>query len=255
MTASTRTVTLQIPTESWVWGWGRSHRDHLHFEQGFSDPTFSCWGKETNHLPSHGWVKQPLYSRRAAAKPKAATGGVKQLSQDAAVISQGSPASSTNSITQPEWKCDPLAPGLLLWGSKAAYPWFTPVVEVSGAGAPQLCHNCPWLSSLTPAPTRPNQLWGILWAESWAPGLAPSSQWELGAGVGVHQLLLPTGDETLQNGGGHSHGLVVDFLTLSMHELMCSMFSLDILLSVPLIIHLLVITVPISKYREINKNT
>lgn len=49
--------------------------------------------------------------------------------------------------------------------------------------------------------------------------------------------------------------LVVDFLTLRMHVLMCSMFSLNILLSVPLIIHLLVITVPISKYREINKNT
>lgn len=159
---------------------GRSHRDHLDFEQGFSDPTFSCWGKERNHLPSHGWVKQTLHSRTAAAKPKAAKGGVKQLSQDAAVISQGSPASSTNSITQPEWKRDPLAPGLLLGGSKAAYPWFTPAVEVSGAGAPQLCHSCPWLSSLPSAPTRPNQLWGILWAQSWAPGLVPvhSENWE-----------------------------------------------------------------------------
>lgn len=73
--------------------------------------------------------------------------------------------------------------------------------------------------------------------------------------MGVHQLPLPTGDENLQNGGGDSHRLVADFLTLSMHMLMCSMFSLNILLSVPLIIHLLVITVPISKYREINKNT
>lgn len=57
------------------------------FEQGFSDPTFSCWGKERNPLPSHGWVKQPLYSRRAAPKPKAAKGGVQELSQDATVIS------------------------------------------------------------------------------------------------------------------------------------------------------------------------
>lgn len=75
--------------------------------------------------------------------------------------------------------------------------------------------------------------------------------------MGDHQLLLPTGDENLQNGEGDSHRLhlVVDFLTLSMHVLMCSMFSLNILLSVPLIIHLLVITVLISKYREMNKNT
>lgn len=202
-------------------------------------------------------MKQPLDSRRAAAKPKAAKGGVEQLSQDAAVITLGSPASRTNSITQPEWKHDPLAPGLFLWGSKAAYPWFTPAVHVSGAGAPQLCHNCPWLSSLSSAPIRPNQFCGILWAESWASGLSPSSHWELGAGMGDHQLPLPTGDENLQNGEGDSHRLhlVVDFLTLSMHVLMCSMFSLNILLSVPLIIHLLVITVLISKYREMNKNT
>lgn len=74
----------------------------------------------------------------------------------------------------------------------------------------------------------------------------------------VHQLLLPAGDDNLQNGGeGDSYGLCLAlvFLTLSMYMLICSMFSLNILLSVALIIHLLVIAVPISKYREINKNT
>ena len=74
----------------------------------------------------------------------------------------------------------------------------------------------------------------------------------------VHQLLLPAGDDNLQNGGeGDSYRLCLAlvFLTLSMHMLICSMFSLNILLSAALIIHLLVITVPISKYREINKNT
>lgn len=39
-----------------------------------------------------------------------------------------------------------------------------------------------------------------------------------------------------------------DFFMLSMHMLLCSIFSLNILLSVALIIHFLVITVPISKY-------
>lgn len=74
----------------------------------------------------------------------------------------------------------------------------------------------------------------------------------------VHQLLLPAGDDNLQNGGeGDSYGLCLAlvFFTLSMYMLICSMFSLNILLSVALIIHLLVIAVPISKYREINKNT
>lgn len=192
---------------------GRSHRDHVPFEQRFSDPTSSCWGKERNHLPSHGWVKQPLYSRRAAAKPKAAKGGVEQLSQDAAVIPWGH-CLQHKLHHQPECKCDPLAPGLL-WGSKAASPlipsscgcvqgWCSPAV-------PQL----PLAAALTSAPVRTNQLCGTLWAESWASGLAPSSQWELRAGMGVHQLLLPTGDEDLQN-GGDSHGYT--WLWISLHS-------------------------------------
>lgn len=137
--------------------------------------------------------------------------------------SMGSPACSTNSIPQPGWKCDPVAREghNTVVRQKAAYPWLTPALDVSGAAAPQLCHSCPWLSALTSAPTRPNQLWGILWAESWAKGLAPSSLWEYGAGMGVQQLLIPTRDENLQSGGGDSHRL--PWLWISLHsECTCS---------------------------------
>lgn len=71
MTASTRTVPLQMPTESWVWGWRQEPRDDLHFEQGFSDPTFSCWEKERNPLlPAMAECNNPSTAGEQRQNPK-----------------------------------------------------------------------------------------------------------------------------------------------------------------------------------------
>lgn len=182
---------------------GRSHRDHLLFEQRFSDPTSSCWGKERNHLPRHGWVKQPLYSRRAAAKPKAAKGGVEQLSQDAAVIPWGSlpPAQSPSPAWVPTWPS----------GTRT-------VVRQHSSFSPdslQLCHSCPWLQH-SPLPLSGQissvGLCGLRAGhQGWLP--APCESWE--QVWGSTSSSSPQEMRTCRMEEMPWLHLVVDFLTLS----------------------------------------
>lgn len=88
---------------------------------------------------------------------------------------------------QPECQRDPLAPGLL-WGSTAASPLIPSSCATAALGFST--HLCPCQDK--------SALWDSV---GWELGIRASSLWELRAGMGVHQLLLPTGDEDLQNGG------------------------------------------------------
>lgn len=213
--------------------------------------------KEKTHLPSHGFVKQHPGSWRAASKLRLLKEDLNswhgtQLWSYWVHLPPAQPLLSSLGENTTRWW------GLLSGGSKAAYPLIrsscghTPTCARIALGFRQSPGRG---TDFVPNHQTKSALWGFVGLEL---GIgAPSLQWELGSGMWAHRLLLPADDSLQNRGEGDSYGLCLAlvFLTLSMRMLVCNMFSLNILLSVALVIHLLVITVPISKYREINKNT
>lgn len=168
MTASTRTVPLQMPTESWVWGWRQEPRDDLHFEQGFSDPTFSCWEKERNPLPpAMAECNNPSTAgeqRQNPKLPKEELGSCLRMQLwshrgHLPPVQTPSPSLSANMTLWHQVCCCEAAKQLI--------PDSLQLWMCLGLVLPS-CATIAFGFRHSPLPPiRPNQLWGVLWAQSW----------------------------------------------------------------------------------------